>query len=262
MSNNILTPKEIAHSMLQTGITKTNLSYIQMISLSILAGIYISFGGFGALTISQRISAIDVGLSKVLFAMIFPVGLMLVVTCGAELFTGNHLMCLGVFSGKYSMKKVLRNWIVVYFGNFIGSIFFAQMIIYSGLANGPIKEMMLSLSISKVNIPITELIVRGILCNILVALALWMGSGAKDLISKLFACWAPVMLFVLCGFEHSIANMFFIPMGKFLGADISWFDMWVYNLIPVTIGNLIGGALIIPLFYFFVYIKNDHQKFS
>ncbi|WP_053955845.1 formate/nitrite transporter family protein [Inediibacterium massiliense] len=262
MSNTLLSPKEIAQGIIQTGITKTKLSYIQMVGLSILAGIYIGFGGFGAITISQRMSSIDVGLSKVLFSMIFPIGLMLVVTCGAELFTGNHLMSLGVLSGEYSMKKVLRNWIVVYAGNFIGSILFAQMIFYSGLTNGPIKEILLSLSVSKINIPVTELILRGILCNMLVVLAIWMGTGAKDLISKLFACWAPIMLFVLCGFEHSIANMFFIPMGKFLGSDISWMDIWFHNIIPVTIGNLLGGALMIPIFYFFIYIKNDAQKTS
>ncbi|AOT71762.1 formate/nitrite transporter family protein [Geosporobacter ferrireducens] len=255
MEKRMLVPKEIAEATVAAGIGKSKLSILQMSVLSIFAGAFIAFGAQGAIVISQTLASVDAGLAKFAFAATFPIGLMMVVICGAELFTGNNLMTLGVLDGKCSFSCVLKNWITVYLGNFIGSILTVIMIYYSGLMSGPVVEKAIAIATAKMAIPLGSVIIRGILCNIIVVLAVWMATGAKDVISKLFACWFPVMLFVLSGYEHSIANMYFIPMAKFLGADISWSQMWLNNIIPATIGNLIGGALIVPLFYYLAYLR-------
>ena len=255
MEKRFLTPKEITQATIDAGVGKAKLSITQMILLGIFAGAFIGFGGQAAITISQTYGAIDLGMSKFLFAAVFPVGLMLVVICGAELFTGNNLMTLGCVNGNYNLKDLLRNWVTVYIANFIGSVILALLVANSGLMTGAAAEKAIGIANAKVAIPFGAAVIRGILCNIIVVLAVWMATGAKDIISKIFACWFPIMLFVLCGFEHSVANMYFAPLGMFLGAPVTWGQIWINNLIPVTIGNLIGGALIVPLSYFAIYIK-------
>lgn len=257
MEKRMLTPKEIAMATCDAGAGKAKLSIAQMIVLGIFAGVFIGFGGQGAITIGQTLAKIDVGLQKFAFAGAFPVGLMLVVICGAELFTGNNLMTLGCINGRYKFSDILRNWVVVYLANFAGSIILAFLVANSGLmaAGTPIAESAIGIATKKVAISFGPAIIRGILCNILVVLAVWMATGAKDIIGKIFACWFPIMLFVMIGFEHSVANMYFIPLGMFLGADVTWAQVWMNNLIPVTIGNLIGGALIVPFFYHIAYMK-------
>jgi len=255
MEKRMLTPKEIAQATIDAGVAKTKLSIMQMIILGIFAGVFIGFGGQGAITIGQSYANIDVGMSKFVFAAAFPVGLMLVVMCGAELFTGNNLMVLGLLNGNYKMKDVLRNWVVVYIANFVGSVLLAILVANSGLMTGAAAEKAIGIANAKVAIPFGAAVIRAILCNILVVLAVWMATGGKDIISKIFACWFPIMLFVLIGFEHSVANMYFLPLGMFLGAPINWAQIWINNLIPVTIGNLIGGAVIVPFAYYNVYVK-------
>lgn len=255
MEKRMLVPKEIAEAIVAASVGRSKLSMLQMLVLSIFAGVFISFGGVGAIIISQTLASIDPGLQRFAFAGIFPVGLMLVVICGAELFTGNNLMTLGLLDDKLSLTSLLRNWTVVYFGNFIGSILIAGMVCYSGLMSGPIGERAMAIASSKITISLGPIIVRAILCNMLVVLAVWMATGAKDVTGKLLACWFPITLFVLSGYEHSVANMFFIPVGKFLGSDITWGQMWINNVIPVTVGNIIGGAVIVPVVYYLVYIQ-------
>ncbi|MGI6585779.1 MAG: formate/nitrite transporter family protein [Gracilibacteraceae bacterium] len=257
MEKRMLTPKEIAMATCDAGAAKAKLSIAQMIVLGIFAGVFIGFGAQGAITIGQSLAKIDTGLQKFAFAGAFPVGLMLVVICGAELFTGNNLMTLGCLNSRYKLSDVFRNWGVVYFSNFVGSLVLALLVANSGLmAPGtPIAESAIKIASNKVAIPFGAAILRGILCNIIVVLAVWMATGAKDIISKIFSCWFPIMLFVLCGYEHSVANMYFIPLGMFLGAPVTWGQAWFNNLIPVTIGNLIGGAVIVPLFYHVAYMK-------
>jgi len=259
MEKRMLAPKEIAMATCDSGAGKAKLSIVQMIVLGIFAGLFIGFGAQGAITIGQSLTKIDAGLQKFAFAGVFPVGLMLVVICGAELFTGNNLMTLGCVNGRYKFSDILRNWVVVYFANFVGSIILAYLVANSGLmaAKSPIAELAVGIATKKVAIGFGPAIIRGILCNILVVLAVWMATGAKDIIGKIFSCWFPIMLFVLSGFEHSVANMYFIPLGMFLGAPVTWGQIWMNNLIPVTIGNLIGGALIVPLFYHIAYIKTS-----
>ncbi len=257
MEKRILTPKEIAQATCDAGNAKANLSIAQMIVLGIFAGVYIGFGAQGAITIGQSLTKIDIGLQKFAFAAAFPVGLMLVVICGAELFTGNNLMTLGCINGRYEFKNVLKNWGVVYLANFIGSVILALLVAKSGLmaAGTPAAELAVGIATKKVAIAFGPAVLRGILCNIIVVLAVWMATGARDVIGKIFACWFPIMLFVLSGYEHSVANMYFIPLGMFLGAPVTWGQVWINNLIPVTIGNLIGGAVIVPFFYHIAYMK-------
>lgn len=259
MEKRILTPKEIAQATCDAGASKAKLSISQMLVLGIFAGIFIGFGAQGAITIGQSLSKIDPGLQKFAFAGVFPVGLMLVVICGAELFTGNNLMTLGCINCRYKASDVLRNWFFVYVANFIGSIILALIVSKSGLmaAGTPASDLAIGIATKKVAIGFGPAVLRGILCNMLVVLAVWMATGARDVIGKIFACWFPIMLFVLSGFEHSVANMYFIPLGMFLGAPLTWGQIWVNNLIPVTIGNLIGGAVVVPLVYYVAYFKSD-----
>jgi len=259
MEKRILTPKEIALALCDVGATKAKLSISQMMVLGIFAGIFIGFGAQGAITVGQTLTQIDVGLQKFAFAGVFPVGLMMVVICGAELFTGNNLMTLGCINCRYKISDVVRNWFFVYVANFIGSVLLALIVANTGLveAGTPAGDLAVSIATKKVSIGFMPAILRGILCNMLVVLAVWMATGARDVIGKIFACWFPIMLFVLSGYEHSIANMYFIPLGMFIGAPITWGQAWLQNLIPVTIGNLIGGAVVVPLVYYLAYVKPD-----
>jgi formate/nitrite transporter len=259
MEKRILTPKEIAQATCDAGSAKAKLSIAQMIVLGIFAGVFIGFGAQGAITAGQSLTKIDVGLQKFAFAGVFPVGLMLVVLCGAELFTGNNLMTLGCLNCRYKWSDIFRNWGVVYLANFIGSVALALLVANSGLmaAGTPAADLAVGIATKKVAMAFGPAIIRGILCNIIVVLAVWMATGARDVIGKIFACWFPIMLFVLAGFEHSVANMYFVPLGMFLGAPVTWGEFILNNLLPVTIGNLIGGALIVPLFYYVAYMKTS-----
>lgn len=256
MGKKFLTPVEITNATINTSITKANLKLNQCMLLGILAGMFIGFGAFGNIVFTQTLASIDIGLAKFAGAVVFPVGLILVVVCGAELFTGNNLMTLAVLDKKISLKKMFRNWGLVYLANLIGSLLLVALIYESGLLveDGAIKAIYIAES--KATLSIYQAFFRGVLCNILVVLAVWMATASQDIISKLFACWFPIMLFVLCGFEHSVANMFFIPMGMVLGADVSVIQ-FIANLMVVTIGNIVGGAIVIPFIYHKVYLKSN-----
>ncbi|SHK32473.1 formate/nitrite transporter [Caminicella sporogenes DSM 14501] len=255
MDKKMLTPKEIAQTMLEISYKKAMTNSCSLLILAILAGMYIAFGSVGFITIIAKVQ--DAGLAKFLGAAVFPVGLMLVVMAGAELFTGNNLMTLGIMAKRFSFKDMFRNWGIVYFGNFIGSIFVVFLVANTGLFSGVIAEKVVIIATAKTSLTFSKAIFRAVMCNMIVVLAVWFSVGAKDIIGKIFACWFPIMLFVVSGYEHSVANMFFIPMGKYLGANISWGDIWFNNLIPVTLGNIIGGAVIIPMLYYFVYLRDE-----
>lgn len=258
MEKRFLTPKEIANAMVNVGVRKANLKTSAMIYLGILAGMYIGFGGLANTIISQTLGNIDPGLAKFAGAAVFPVGLILVVVAGAELFTGNNLMTLAVMNKKITLSQMFRNWGVVWVANLVGSVFLALIVFYGGVLGGDAGIKAIAIAESKVSLDIMALIFRGIMCNILVVLAVWIAASAQDVISKLFACWFPIMLFVLCGFEHSVANMFFIPMGMLLGAKVTMAAL-IKNLVFVTIGNILGGAIIIPFLYQNSYLKEEKQ---
>lgn len=255
MEKRMLTPKEVADATIKIAEGKTKLNFIQTFLLAIFAGVFIGFGSHGYLTVTQTLGNIDIGLSKLIGASVFPVGLMLVLMAGAELFTGNNLMTIALIDKKISFKALSKNWIIVYIGNFLGSILLAYAIYKAGLYKSEnIKNLAISVGKSKVSLSFYEALIRGILCNMIVVLSIWFATAAKDITGKIFAIWFPIMLFVLSGFEHSVANMFFLPIAKFSGLNISWLDIWVKNLIPVTIGNIIGGGIIISGVYYLTYI--------
>ncbi len=257
MEKRFLTPTEIVKTTIDTGINKSNLKTKQCLLLGILAGLFIGLGALGNIIISQTVGSIDIGLAKFAGAIVFPVGLMLVIVCGAELFTGNNLMTLAVLDKKITSKQMLRNWILVYIANLIGSLLLVGLVFGSGILSGDSIIKAISIAESKVTLNMSQAFFRGVLCNILVVIAVWMATASKDIISKLFACWFPIMLFVLCGFEHSVANMFFIPMGMVLGANIT-IAQFITNLIFVTLGNIVGGAILIPFIYYKAYLKNNN----
>lgn len=259
MEKRFLAPKEIANTMINVGVGKANLKTTPMILLGILAGAFIGFGGLANTIISQTLGNIDPGVAKFAGAAVFPVGLMLVVIAGAELFTGNNLMTLAVMNKKITLPQMFRNWGIVWVANLVGSVALALIVYYGGVLGGDAGTKAIAIAEGKATLDVMSLILRGILCNILVVLAVWMATSSQDIISKIFACWFPIMLFVLCGFEHSVANMYFIPVGMLLGANITIGQLF-YNLIFVTIGNILGGAIIVPFMYQYAYLKEEKKS--
>ncbi|MGL5315561.1 MAG: formate/nitrite transporter family protein [Peptostreptococcaceae bacterium] len=261
MDKRFLTPGEVASAIVNVNAKRGDLKTTPCILLGIMAGIFIGLGGLGNILVTQTLANIDPGLARLAGATVFPVGLMLVVMCGAELFTGNNLMTLAVIEKKTTMGKMFRNWGIVYVANFIGSLLLVLVLYYGGTLAGDAATKSIAIAESKVALTFTQSFLRGILCNMIVVLAVWMATGAQDVISKIFACWFPIMLFVLCGFEHSVANMFFIPMGMALGANVTITQM-ISNLVPVTLGNLVGGAIFVPFMYYMAYLKKSPTEKS
>jgi len=273
---NFKPPVEIARNACAVSAAKGDMTITAMSVMGFLAGVYIAFGGFLMTTVTQDAAQfVGVGISKMLGGLVFPVGLMLVIVGGAELFTGNCLMPIGALSGCVSCGKVLKNWIVVYIANMAGSIFFAWMICNSGLATGAVGANALKIAALKVNLPFTAALLRGILCNWLVVMAVWMSYSAMDVISKYICCLVPISAFVTMGFEHSVANMYFITLGIFVKGDPAVSELasvapeklahlnasgyWA-NIIPVTIGNMIGGILFVAVLYYIVFADKLSEK--
>jgi len=266
---NFKSPVELAKSACSASQAKSSWTVTQMLLLGTLAGAYIAFAGFLSTVVTQDMAKyMGVGFTKFMGGAVFSVGLMLVVVAGAELFTGNCMMPLGYFAGCTPMKGILRNWFWVYVANFLGSILIAFFIYQSGLWNGPVGVNALKIAAGKMSLPFGQAFFRGILCNWIVVLAVWMSMAATDVIGKLFACFFPIMLFVASGFEHSIANMYFMAMGMFVkGSEaivtaanlapekLAAVSMggFFHNLIPVTIGNMVGGILFVAVFYYAVF---------
>ncbi len=246
------TPAEILQIWIGNGVKKANLPVFKMILLGMAAGVYIGFGAHVFLLATAAAESVfEAGIAKLVGAALFPVGLMLVVLCGGELFTGNNLLTLALMDKKITPAQLLRSWGVVYLGNFLGSVLLALLLANSGLYGGAAGERAIAVAAAKTGAPFLQMVIRGILCNILVVLAVWFQAGAKDMAGKIFAIWFPIMMFVFAGFEHSVANMTYIPLGMFLGAEVSVGQLLIGNLLPVTIGNLIGGAVIVPVWYYF-----------
>lgn len=249
-------PVEIAEIWINNGVKKANLPIGKMIVLGMLAGAFIGFGSnVFVIATSAGWDAFQGMIAKLVGAALFPVGLMMVILCGAELFTGNNLLTLALMDKKITAGQMLKNWCIVYIGNLIGSVLMAFLLAKSGLLADAAGERAMAIAAAKTSIPFMPALIRGVLCNILVVLACWFQAGAKDLIGKIFAIWFPIMMFVFLGFEHSVANMTYIPLGIFLGADVTWGAFFISNLLPVTIGNLIGGACVIPFAYYYAFKK-------
>lgn len=262
MEKSNLGPAKVVKSIIISSERKANLSAYRQLILGIMAGVYIGFGAFAYIVVTQTLGNVDIGLMKFLGASVFPVGLMLVVFSGSELFTGNNLMTMALMDKKISAKGLLKNWILVYIGNFIGSLILAYMICSSNLVDQNVLNLVLSIGASKTALSFKTGFIRGVLCNILVVLSVWVSSESQDVVSRIFSIWFPIMLFIISGYEHSVANMFFLPLAKYAGLAISWSDIWFSNLIPVTLGNIVGGGIIVPIVYYTTYILPSKNKLN
>lgn len=263
-------PKTIAETVAETvGVKKATSPWLSLLVLGIMAGAYVGFGGLFATSVTFDMS-LGIGLKKLVSGMAFSIGLMLVVIAGGELFTGNTLMVSSVVTGRVTIRKVLAKWGLVYFANFIGSILLALLFYFSGLwktGGSALGEVAVKTAYAKVNLGFGEAFVRAVGCNWMVCLAIWMALSARQTIGKIFAIFFPIMGFVAIGFEHCVANMYFIPTGIFLsqwagltpaGMDLSsltWSAFLFKNLIPVTIGNTIGGVVFVGVGYWGAYLR-------
>jgi len=248
-----LQPKEVSKVLSSAGQKKAETSFYELFTSGILAGMYIAFGAMVATVILSG-GTLDTGLARFLSGSVFSVGLMLVLIPGAELFTGNILMTVGLLDKRLSLIKMFRNWAIVYCANFTGAVFLAWLVYNSGLLGAvgaltPVGAVAVNITGAKLSLGFIPALFRGILCNMLVCLAVIMCITSRTIIGKIFGIYFPIMVFVASGYEHSIANMYFLPAGLFAGGEfIARFLLMFKNLIPVTIGNIIGG-LIVVLFY-------------
>lgn len=257
-------PKEVAENYVNIGVGKTKLKTARMFVLGLLAGMFIAFAGIAGTTASSTIE--NASVAKLVSAAVFPGGLAMVLLAGSELFTGNCLLVIPLLEKKVTFPAVLRSWVFVYLGNFVGGVLVAALVVYAHLGTlfgGALGESIVSTAVAKVSLSFGDALLRGILCNILVCIAVWISFAAKSVGGKIVGLYFPVMFFVLCGFEHCVANMYYISAGLFASsvygieaAGLTWGSFLLNNLLPVTLGNLIGGAAV-GCAYWFVYLKKD-----
>lgn len=264
-------PKEIAERVENIGVTKARLPLLSMIALGVVAG---GFIGLGALyfTLVTSDPNLSFAVSRVLGGVTFSLGLILVVVAGAELFTGNNLLVMAWTSKKISTKELVRNWFIVFISNAIGSIGLAFIVLlsnYAGMNSGNVGIQVMKIAVAKVSLPFWEALFKGVLCNLLVCLAVWMVLAGRSVTDRVLAVLFPISAFVAAGFEHSVANMYFIPLGILLrdhlaapavikSANLNWVGFF-HNLIPVTIGNIIGGSGLVALVYYIIYRRGASQ---
>jgi formate transporter FocA len=270
-----LLPSEMASKAESTGESKANMSWVKTLVLGILAGAFIALGSVFFTTVTAA-STMSFGLTRLLGGLSFSLGLILVIVGGAELFTGNNLIVMAWANRKVSTYQVLRNWLLVYLGNFMGAFFIVILMMLSRqylAANGMVGMNLLNIAASKCELSFTQAVASGVLCNILVCLAVWLCFGSNAITGKIISIIFPVTAFVACGFEHCIANMYFIPKAILLlnennpviygliedsgksYASLTWSHFLINNLLPVTLGNILGGAVLVGLVYWFVYLR-------
>jgi formate/nitrite transporter len=255
-------PKEIAERVESMGVAKARLPLLSQVTLGILAG---GFIGLGALYFNFIISdtALGFATSRILGGIAFSLGLILVVVAGAELFTGNNFLVMAWASGRISTRELMRNWVVIYLANFAGALGLVLLVLFSHhwqAAGGAVGANAVKIAYAKATLPFAEAFFKGILCNILVCLAVWLAVAGRSVVDKIFAIVFPISAFVAAGFEHSVANMYFIPLGIWLRdstpvastGTLDWTALFA-NLLPVTMGNIIGGGVMVALVYYFVY---------
>ncbi len=270
------TPAQMAARVEKAGIAKGNLDFLSMYTLSVLAGAFIAFGAI-LYTYVIHDSSLSLGLTKLLGGLVFCLGLILVIVAGAELFTGNNLIVMAYVSRKISLERLLRNWIIVFCGNFAGALVVVWLVSQSGQwtsSGAAVGVKALMIANGKVNLTFVEALSRGTLCNILVCLAVWLCFSCRSVTDKVLAIIFPITAFVALGFEHSVANMYFIPAGLVLKQnpqvlsaaegllgqvpDLSRLTIpgfLISNLLPVTLGNIIGGGFLVGIIYWFIYLR-------
>ena len=269
-------PPEIAKRIAAVAEKKSGLDFFRMFVLAILAGVFIAFGAeFYTLVVHD--SGLAFGLNSLIGGLAFCLGLILVVVAGAELFTGNTLVVMGFIEGKVNARQLLRGWSIVYLGNFAGALVIVLLMYYAAqwaFHDAMVGGKALLIANAKVNMSFLEAFVRAILCNVLVCLAIWLAFSGRSTIDKIVAVIFPITAFVASGFEHSVANMYFIPMGLALKGqpevlaaaqgmagqpimlgNLTIAGFLVKNLLPVTLGNIIGGSLLVGVVYWSVYLR-------
>jgi formate/nitrite transporter len=275
-------PQEMAERVEKVGVAKARLDFWTMFALSILAGAFIGLGAV-YFTLVIHDSKLSFGLTQLIGGLAFSLGLILVVIGGAELFTGNTLITMAFASGKIKFSELFRNWLIVYLGNFLGALTLVSWIYFSGhwiMNQNLVGVKALLIASTKVNLDFTQALIRGILCNALVCLAVWLCFSRRSVVDKILSIIFPISAFVACGFEHSIANMYFIPLGIILKtrtevieatqqnilpktmdlSNLTWYNFFVKNLLPVTVGNIIGGVALVGIVYWFIYLRKKYNR--
>ena len=271
-------PAAMAVRAEEVGVRKATTDPLTVLALSVLGGAFISLGAIFATTVSTGGGALPFGVARLLSGLVFTLGLILVVSAGAELFTGNNLVVMAWASGKVRTRAVLLNWTLVFVGNFVGAVATAALAFYSrqyAFADGAVGLAALNVANDKVGYAFGQAFVLGVMCNALVCLAIWMSYSARTAIDKIAVVVPPVAAFVAAGFEHCIANIYFIPLGLFIKAGASesfwsalgkaptdfpaltWENFLVANLLPVTLGNVVGGSVLVGLAYWFIYLRGS-----
>lgn len=269
-------PAQILDTAIDVGVGKGNSSFAKLAILGIFGGAFIALAAQGSTMAAFNLLSdpSTYGLGRMVSGAVFAVGLIMVCLAGAELFTGNCLMITSTLEKKLSVGKLLRNWIIVYIFNLIGGIFIAWLMAETGLfgaGGNMVGALTVKIAAGKTALPFGSAFILGILCNWLVCLAVWLNFGADTMLGKMMGIFFPIWLFVTSGFEHSVANMYYIPAGLFAKANeafcslsgatpdalasLTWSGFFVNNLIPVTLGNLVGGGLFVAMAYWFVYKK-------
>ena len=280
----ISTPPQIVAANMNAAKGKTELPLLRMILLGIFAGMFIAGGASASSLAMHAIS--NVGLARLVAGAIFPVGLMMIVLVGGELFTGDCLMIMGCVHGKFSAVKMIKVLVVVYLSNFVGSVLFAELVNLSGqysYTNGLLGAFTIKVAMGKVNLSFGAAFASGILCNIFVCMAVLMAMAAKDIAGKVWAIFFPILAFIVSGYEHCVANMYYIPAGIFAKTNstyaavametygytaaqlenLNWMNFALKNLLPVTLGNIVGGMVFVGLPLYFIHarkLKADDVK--
>lgn len=262
MEKRMLKPVEIVDEVIDVYEHKAHYPVLKSVVLGLLAGAFIALGGFAAAVSSHGIE--NYGVAKLVAGAVFPVGLIMILLGGTDLFTGNILLTVPFIDGRLKFKTVLKNWTIIYLSNFVGALLVAAMIYYSGLLDGNSFKLggyALKVAVTKASLTPVKSLFSGILCNFLVCLAVWLSFAAKDIVGKIFAIWFPIMAFIIGGFEHSVANMYYFSIALLAKgnsayaksfeiteeklAHLNFNDIIFHNMIPVTIGNIIGGGILI-----------------
>ena len=253
-------PAQIAKRVADAGVSKTKLTVTQTLILSILGGAFIAFGGmFYTLVITN--SGLGYGPERLIGGLAFSLGLILVIIAGAELFTGNNLIVLAWMSRCVRFSLLLKNWTIVLLGNFIGAVATAIIVDLSGIltmSNGSVSQTAQNIALAKIELPMIEAFFRGLLCNTLVCLAIWLSFSAHSVSGKILAIIFPVSAFVALGFEHSVANMYLIPIG-YLASGIDFpTAAFLTHLASVISGNIVGGSFFVAIVYWTIYLNKKH----
>ena len=276
-----LLPPDMAKRAEEIGVSKASMDAVTLLTLAVLAGAFIAFGGVFATVALSGADGAPWGATRVLAGVVFSLGLILVVVGGAELFTGNNLIVMAWAGGRIGTAALARNWTLVYLGNFLGALSVALAVALAGTyraGGGAVGTIALRIAADKLRLDFGQAVVLGILCNVLVCLAVWLALSARTTSDRILAIVPPVSAFVAAGFEHSIANMYFVPLGLFVAAldpgfvtargldgtvsHLSWGGFLGRNLLPVTLGNVIGGAVLVGGVYWFVYLRGRGSRSS